>query len=472
MDTLQRARPPLPPAGAHADRRKALALLAATSAIGGAGLAAGGTAGALVGAQLAGSRAAAGLPLGLVVLGSAGSALLISRQTSGVGRGWSLATGYLMGTAGALLVVVATIASSLTLLLTGSLLLGGANASIFLTRYAAAEIGDEDAEGRALGLILFSTAIGAVASPLLLGPSGEIAQAVGLPRLSGLFVVATVTFGLAALTLGRATQRPATRGVAALLRAEAVAPPAWSQFLTGTRAPPASLGLAVLVTANFVMVAFMAVAPIQLTGHGESLATVGAVISLHVTAMFGPSPLSGRLRRPHRAGRRRCRGLPADPCRGTWRGGGRSGRCARDRARTRRPGRWMELRRRRRQHPDRAFGAGSSPRPPRGHRRGRDGSRCRRRRSGGRRDHRIRRLHDTVPRRGRRRGMCPRRRKRIPLQIESPRNHRPSEPGRPSRASTIQPKAARPVPPRQAASRHRARDASARCHMRATRRQR
>jgi MFS family permease len=295
MATLPRIRPCPPSRGTRGDRRRALALLAATSAIGGAGLAAGGTAGALVGAQLAGTEAAAGLPLGLVVLGSAGAALLVSRQASRVGRGWSLATGYLMGTTGALLVVLATIASSLTLLLAGSLLLGGANASIFLTRYAAAEIGDEHAEGRALGLILCSTAIGAVASPLLLDPSGELAQTVGLPRLSGLFVIATLTFGTAALTLGRAAHRPATRGVAALLRTEAVAPPPWSQFLAGTRAPPASLGLAVLVTANFVMVAFMAVAPIHLTGHGESLATVGAVISLHVAAMFGPSPLSGRL---------------------------------------------------------------------------------------------------------------------------------------------------------------------------------
>jgi hypothetical protein len=68
MGTRPRIRPCLPPGGWHADRRKALALLAATSAIGGAGLAAGGTAGALVGAQLAGTDAAAGLPLGLVVL--------------------------------------------------------------------------------------------------------------------------------------------------------------------------------------------------------------------------------------------------------------------------------------------------------------------------------------------------------------------------------------------------------------------
>jgi hypothetical protein len=56
-----------------------LAVLAAASAVGSMGLAAGGTAGALLGAQLAGTDAAAGLPLGLLVLGSAGWAVVISR---------------------------------------------------------------------------------------------------------------------------------------------------------------------------------------------------------------------------------------------------------------------------------------------------------------------------------------------------------------------------------------------------------
>jgi hypothetical protein len=90
-DSTRQAEPPA--SDASAARTRALALLAVTSAIGGSGLATGGTAGALLGAQLAGTNGAAGLPLGLLVLGSAASALLISRQTSRVGRGSSLGLG-------------------------------------------------------------------------------------------------------------------------------------------------------------------------------------------------------------------------------------------------------------------------------------------------------------------------------------------------------------------------------------------
>src|SRR6266540_2164347 len=60
------------------DRRRVLTLLGATSAVGSIGLAAGGTAGALLGARLAGTEAAAGLPLGLLVLGSGAFALLVT----------------------------------------------------------------------------------------------------------------------------------------------------------------------------------------------------------------------------------------------------------------------------------------------------------------------------------------------------------------------------------------------------------
>jgi hypothetical protein len=45
------------------------AVLALATAIGSVGLAAGGTAGALLGAELADTEAAAGLPLGLLVVG-------------------------------------------------------------------------------------------------------------------------------------------------------------------------------------------------------------------------------------------------------------------------------------------------------------------------------------------------------------------------------------------------------------------
>jgi hypothetical protein len=57
--------------------RATLAFLGLATAVGATGLAAGGTAGALLGADLAGSDAAAGVPLGLLVVGSAATAVLI-----------------------------------------------------------------------------------------------------------------------------------------------------------------------------------------------------------------------------------------------------------------------------------------------------------------------------------------------------------------------------------------------------------
>lgn len=43
------------------------------------------------------------------------------------------------------------------------------------------------------------------------------------------------------------------------------------------------------------MVAMMTMAPVHLWHTGSGLATVGLVVSLHIGAMFGPSPLTGRL---------------------------------------------------------------------------------------------------------------------------------------------------------------------------------
>ena len=182
-------------------QRAILLVLGLATAVGGTGLAAGGTAGALLGADLAGSDAAAGVPLGLLVLGSAAAAPLISYATPRIGRALSLMLGYLVGAAGAAVVVIAAAVESFALLLVGSVLVGAANSAIFLTRYAAADSVGGRVRGRALGVVFFAPALGAVASPLLLGPSGDVAEAAGLPRLSGLYGVALVAFGLAALIL-------------------------------------------------------------------------------------------------------------------------------------------------------------------------------------------------------------------------------------------------------------------------------
>jgi predicted MFS family arabinose efflux permease len=264
--------------------RTSLYLLAAATAIGALGLAAGGSAGALVAEDVTGSTAWAGLPLGVLVAGSAASALLIARQTSRAGRGPGLVLGYGVGVAGAAIVVLATVLDDLALLLAGSAALGAANAAIFLTRYAAADLGGEEARGRALGVVLFATALGAVASPNLLGPSGDLAEALGLARLSGLYLVALGAFAVAGLLLTALPrdQRPVAE--------RAVADGELRRGLARAR-----VALIVLAATNLVMVAVMAIAPIHLTEHGHSLDFVGVVIGIHVVCMFAPSPLTGWL---------------------------------------------------------------------------------------------------------------------------------------------------------------------------------
>jgi MFS family permease len=270
-------------------------VLALATAIGSAGLAAGGTAGALLSVQLTGTEAAAGLPLGLLVVGQAAAAVLVSRRTSRVGRGRSLALGYVLGAVGGTMVVFSALVGSFVLLLTGSVLLGAGNTAVFMTRYAAAEAGGEAARGKALGAVFSATAVGAVASPGLLGPSGELARTVGLPPLAGLYVVAVACFLVAALLLSAAST-PAIpflgRGTGLLGPPQGVRPTR-TEVVSGLGAPSARLAVAVLAATNVVMVAVMAVSPVHMVAHGHGLGVVGIVVSIHVAGMFAPSPISG-----------------------------------------------------------------------------------------------------------------------------------------------------------------------------------
>lgn len=270
----------------NAPRRDIVRLVVATG-LASIGLAAGGTGGALLATELAGSTSVAGLPFGLLVAGSAGGAVLISWLTPRTGRAAALAVGYLTGVVGALIVIVGALAALLPLVFVGSVLLGPANASVFLSRYGGADLADDAHRGRGLGLILFATAVGAVAAPNLLAPSGAVAGALGLSPLAGLYVVSIVVFGAAGVMLLVRLRRPAS-SVATQARAPALRGP---DALGG----PSVAGLIVLGAANMAMVGVMAVAPVHLAAHGQHLGSIGLIISVHVAAMLAPSPLTGWL---------------------------------------------------------------------------------------------------------------------------------------------------------------------------------
>jgi MFS family permease len=263
--------------------------VAVATMIGSLGLAAGGTAGALIAAGMTGSAASAGLPLGAVVIGSAAGALLISRMTRRADRITGLVLGYWIGAAGAAMVVAATAAASFELVVAGNLVMGVANAAVYLARYAGADaVRNHAARGRALGLVLTGAAAGAIVGPNLLGPTGDIAAGLGLPRLSGLYLVAVAAFPAAALFLaffGRRSRRPINDGIA------------YQDKPAQRRPRSAGRGSAVFVLAatNLVMVAVMAVAPVHLVAHGRHLDVIGIVVSVHVLCMLAPAPLAGWL---------------------------------------------------------------------------------------------------------------------------------------------------------------------------------
>jgi MFS family permease len=286
-------------AGLDRGPRLTVLLLAGATAVGSLGLAAGGTAAALLAVAMTGSQAAAGLPLGALAAGQAASSLLVGRLSSRAGRGPGLVFGYALGVLGASIVILAALGGGFLVMLGGSLLLGGANAAVFLSRYAAADLGGPRARGRALGTVLFAATAGTVAGPVLLVPADRVGQALGLPQLTGLYLLAVLAFTSAALAVAALSRgRPASlgRGSAAATGTRDRGPAVAREQLTAAlRQPPVRAALAVLGASNLVMVAIMAVTPVLLMAHGHHLGFVGLAVSVHVLGMFAPSPLTGWL---------------------------------------------------------------------------------------------------------------------------------------------------------------------------------
>jgi MFS family permease len=270
-------------------------VLVVAQLLGACGVAAGGTAGALLAERLTGSPAAAGLPLAVLVLGSGVGAVAVTRVMSSSGRRAGLSVAYLAGAVGAGLVVAAAAWENWPLLLAGCGLLGGGNAAVTLARYAAADLASR--RGRSISTVVTAASVGAVVGPNLLGPAGALAGAVGLPAPTGLFLLAIPAFLGAALVLvvflrpdplqvvraaALSTEQPATArgrgGLAALLGDRQI-----------------RLALAVLAVANLSMVGVMAVAPVHLHDHGAGMGTIGLLISAHIAAMYLPSPVTGWL---------------------------------------------------------------------------------------------------------------------------------------------------------------------------------
>jgi MFS family permease len=217
------------------------------------------------------------------IVGTGVGALLLTRLTAGQGRGRALAVGYLLAAVGAVVATGGAATDDVVALLLGMLLLGAGNAAAQLSRYAAAELHAEDRRGRAIGAVVWAGALGAVGGPLLLGPTGDLGSRLGWVPAAGPFLLV-----IAVTVLAVAVSRWLPYGS----RAVAASPAPLGGLL---RRPGVGAALAVLATAQVIMVAVMTAAPVEMHQHGHGLGAVGAVLSAHTLGMFALSPLTGRL---------------------------------------------------------------------------------------------------------------------------------------------------------------------------------
>jgi MFS family permease len=259
--------------------------------LGGAGMAAGITVGALLAQNLLGSTGLAGLPAALYTVGAALGAALLGRVCQRSGRRTGLALGNAVAALGSAGVVAGAAARWPLLLLAALLVYGAGTVTGLLARYAGADLAPPERRGRAAGTVLFAMTLGAVAGPNLIGPTGTLADTWGLPRLTGPFLLAVAAYTAAALVL-LLWPRPDPVYLAQ--------PKESRSAVAGPRgpvrhAPGVITGATVMITAQLVMIAVMTMTPVHMTGHGHGAQAVGLVIALHVGAMFLPSPLSGLL---------------------------------------------------------------------------------------------------------------------------------------------------------------------------------
>lgn len=274
-------------------QRRTLWVLSTATILGGLGVGATLSVGALLLAEVSGNDAISGLASSVVNAGAAIAGIPLARLAMRHGRRRALVTGSLVAMVGALVAILATAVGQWVLLAAGLALLGVASAVQLLSRFTATDLALPGKRARDLSLVVWSITVGAVVGPNLIGPGAVVGAAIGVAPLAGVFVFAFVAqVGAAAVNFFGLRPDP-------LLAARRL-PPEPAQGAEGAMRVTGDRGARVLTIvavalAQAVMVALMAMTPLHLMHHDGTPEIVGVTLSLHIAGMFAFSPLLGSL---------------------------------------------------------------------------------------------------------------------------------------------------------------------------------
>ncbi len=290
-------------------QRRTLVVVMVSQVLGGLGLAAGITVGALLAQDMLGSDRLAGVPTVLFTVGAAVAAFLVGRVAQRWGRRIGLGLGFVVGGVGGLGVVAAAVLDNLPLLFVALFVYGAGSATNLQARYAGTDLALPEQRGRAISVAMVATTLGALVGPNLTEPLGGLAEGLGIPALAGPFLlsVAFVAAGIVLLVLLRpdpfllARRLAGENGPSPSSASVSPAKGVQNEGSSGVRTARPRLhtgvyvGATVMVLTQVAMVAIMTMTPVHMLEHHHGLGDVGLVISLHVAAMFLPSLVTGSL---------------------------------------------------------------------------------------------------------------------------------------------------------------------------------
>ena len=252
----------------------------------------------IVGAQLGGSPAWAGVPSATILIGSALASPAWGYFSERRGRRAGLTAGLVVGVLGAAIAGSAFLLGSLAGFLAGLMLTGVSGAAITLSRFAAGDVHPAALRARAISTVVLGGAVGSIAGPLLVAPSGMAAIGAGYQELVGPYGAGMLLLGAAAVVtflLLRPEPRDLGRQVAAAFQPEAVVEgqPRAVGVILRARAP--LLAVSAMVFGQMVMVMVMVMTSLHMRDHQHALASISLVIGSHTFGMYAFSLISGRL---------------------------------------------------------------------------------------------------------------------------------------------------------------------------------
>jgi MFS family permease len=279
-------------------QRRTLRVLMLSQTLGSAGVSIAVTEGGPIMRELTGGSRWAGSASACATVGGAIAGLLLSGLMRRRGRRPGLMRGYAIAVGGAAIVVLGAQNRWTPVFIVGMLFFGVGQGTNLLSRYAAADLALPNERGRAISLLLFGSTFGAVFAQVLVPWCEDIADNVGMWKLTGPFVFAGMLLAIAAINSAvRLKPDP-------LVLAGGVVPegpkgfrlPAVGHALRVIGASRnAKLGLASMSLAQAAMVAIMTMTPIHMLEHHNTEGLRGYVIALHVCGMYLFAPVVGRL---------------------------------------------------------------------------------------------------------------------------------------------------------------------------------